>query len=148
MALCIFSSGSKVILSWGEIEMFCPVTGTHPCPMRGWRLGVGLGTLLQSCCITPHVTVCWEASIGISCDWVPPLVLINVDTLHICLGVDVICAAGQTWQRQERGYSQELRSSRADKYLFTLTKLALRLSPHVDFVYHHQTRSWHTGKNT
>jgi hypothetical protein len=113
----------------GEMDIFCPASGTHPCPVRGWRFGIGLGTLLQSCCITPHVAVCWEASVGVTCDWVPPLVLIDVDTLHICLGEDVICAAGQTWQRQERGYSQGLRSSRADKYPFTLTKLALHLCP-------------------
>lgn len=34
--------------------------------------------------------------VGVASDGVPPLVLINVDTLNICLRVDVVCTAGES----------------------------------------------------
>lgn len=37
-----------------------------------------------------------SSPIGVASDRVPPLVLIDVDALHICLCVNVICAAGQS----------------------------------------------------
>lgn len=37
-----------------------------------------------------------SSPIGVASDRVPPLVLIDVDALHICLRVNVICAAGQS----------------------------------------------------
>lgn len=36
--------------------------------------------------------------VGVASEGVPPLVLINIDTLNICLGVDVICTAGKSME--------------------------------------------------
>lgn len=40
-----------------------------------------------------------SSPVGVASDRVPSLVLIDVDALHICLCINVICAAGQSLEK-------------------------------------------------
>lgn len=48
-----------------HVELWNP---TYPGPLRGGRLCVAFGALLQSTLITPHRTVCWKSPTGWATD--------------------------------------------------------------------------------